>query len=343
MVSNFFCTLLVIAIHYNSKRDISLQDGLSINYFVQDFFANGIARSAVPFFALMSGFFFFLKYSGISDYKVNVGKRVNSILIPYLVASLLIFSSYVVAQIFLFKEGYDFAPSNILRDVIGHPRSMQFWYLRDLMILVVISPLLMVHSRFAPVLGLILLGAWMSETQVFPLWDGWYLINIETLFFFWLGGFLVQYHVQLNEFIDKNKALVLVFLPVWLGLLAVRVCYDPGFDLWYQHKYDLMALVMQKTAILTGLASIFLLSVRITHERVLWLSGFTFFVFLFHAVPLTFILEKGSTFLINKEYGFYLRFPLAVLISFGMAIFCNKYLSGFYSLVTGGRNPGGRK
>ena len=64
-IANLIATILVIAIHYNSKHHIDYYD-LSFNFYLQEYITNGIARIAVPFFALSAGIFFFINYQGLN-------------------------------------------------------------------------------------------------------------------------------------------------------------------------------------------------------------------------------------------------------------------------------------
>ena len=58
MVANLIATILIIAIHYTSKGHlIQLTEIGGWNYLFQEFITNGIARIAVPFFALFFGYF----------------------------------------------------------------------------------------------------------------------------------------------------------------------------------------------------------------------------------------------------------------------------------------------
>src|SRR5207245_2915026 len=50
-VANLLAILLIVAIHYNTKSAIA--STANWNYIVQEFITNGIARAAVPLFALM--------------------------------------------------------------------------------------------------------------------------------------------------------------------------------------------------------------------------------------------------------------------------------------------------
>jgi fucose 4-O-acetylase-like acetyltransferase len=85
MSANLIATILVIAIHYGTK---GTEPG-TLNYIFQEFLTNGVARIAVPFFALMSGYFMAATLHKKSYIDVLLNKA-NSLLIPFLVASVVV-------------------------------------------------------------------------------------------------------------------------------------------------------------------------------------------------------------------------------------------------------------
>lgn len=91
MVVNLISTVLVIAIHYGSKGHIQPAGIGGWNYIFQEFALNGIARIGVPFFALLSGFFLALQLESKKRYIDIIANKAETLLLPYLMASLFIF------------------------------------------------------------------------------------------------------------------------------------------------------------------------------------------------------------------------------------------------------------
>ncbi|APW37491.1 hypothetical protein RD110_10060 [Rhodoferax koreense] len=68
-----------------SNSEISPIKNSPIVGFVQDFISNGLARTAVPLFFVISGYLFFLKEGwSFEHYQNNVISRVKTLLIPFL-------------------------------------------------------------------------------------------------------------------------------------------------------------------------------------------------------------------------------------------------------------------
>lgn len=337
-IANVICTLLVIAIHYNTKHDMDLANGYTWNYYIQELLTNGIARIAVPFFALVAGFFFFLSYKGISSYPNSVRKRVDSLLVPYLLASLIIFIvEYVYGVI-----QWDLSIDNVtllIRDVVVNPVSVQFWFLRDLMFLVLLSPLIFVLMyKFKLWVIVPVMMLWFFDIEIMPLVASRYLITIETLSFFMMGCYFSYRVDMLNKLISTVSAKVIfVALFVYLALCVVRIILEPDMANWYTDKYQLHSLIIQNTSIIIGVFLVVLLSSKILNDKLIYLSQFTFFAYIFHLMPLSHLVGKLTSYVISDAYKFYLTFPLATIMVFSGAFFCKMITPNLYKLLSGNR------
>ena len=70
-----------------------------------------------------------------------------------------------------------------------------------------------------------------------------------------------------------------------------------------------------------------------------FLSGFSFFAYLFHLYPLQRIVTPISSRLAHEPFRFYLEFPLSTILVFSLAYVLSKYLEPLYRTMTGGRSP----
>lgn len=165
MIANLIAMIMVIAIHYSTKSSIDTSLGYNVNYIIQEALVNGFARSAVPIFALISGFFLINNVRTFNDYRLTLLNKFHTLLIPYLMASLIIiFSIVVVNKMFGSVPHKHFDLHSII-----HP-SIQFWFLRDLIILVVISPILFNSKNIIFYgIGVLLFFFWVVNIQPFPI------------------------------------------------------------------------------------------------------------------------------------------------------------------------------
>jgi hypothetical protein len=338
-VANLIAIFLVVAIHYNSKHYIDVNQTLSLNYYFQEWFTNSIARIAVPFFGFTAGFFYFLKFRRLSDYWLQLSKRGWSLIVPYIIAVSVIF--FYVLALELYKYQVSSTTLSQFAFHFLHPESVQFWFLRDLIVIIVfLCPLLHISiSRFPNSILISLLFVWFIELQFFPILAGWYLVNVEVLFFFSVGCFFGKNPNSLErllKWIESHGALI---LALFLTLSVSRVIWAPNFAVWYGvHGGGIAPLCLYKLTILTGLPALYVASVPLRHNRALiWLSPFSFFIFLYHIKPVsTFSINIASVFL-PDPFLFYLTFPLAVGISILFGWTLKKMLPCLYGYVTGGR------
>jgi hypothetical protein len=75
--------------------------------------------------------------------------------------------------------------ANAVLGLTEHPIAFQFWFVRDLFLTVLVSPLLWLMLRRAPLAGAVFLGlVWITDG------DFWIFFRTDVLFFFYLGGLM---------------------------------------------------------------------------------------------------------------------------------------------------------
>jgi len=335
--------MMIIAIHYQTRFFAGL-DGtvLSWNYLTQEFMTNGLARAAVPYFALISGFFLFSQFSEHRSYGKVLRSRFHTLILPYILAATIIFLSLALEKLLKGNTSF-FNIKTLFYGIFISPLSGQFWFLRDLCILVVISPLIFPKKRILQyLLGFILFLLWLLEWQVLPILGDWYIINVETLFFFYLGGQLSYKGKILDGIVDSGVKCMAVMSLLLFVLLVTRIHIDPTIDLWYgsAKKYTIFSLLLYKTTIAAGIICLIQIS-SLFHKntRLIYLSGLSFFAFLFHFVPLNFLISKLLEMIMAKEFEFYLSFPTATVMVFAIAHLVATKAPRLYGILCGGRNP----
>jgi len=340
-VANLIATILIISIHYNSKMFIRQDEVLSWFYLVQEFISNGVARVAVPFFAYSSGLFFFLGSSGFEVYIKKCKKRIHTLLVPYLLGSMLIFISDMTINFLIGKGPLDFGFDQIVFKTILNPYPVQFWFLRDLIVITIVSPIIYYLSSTLKIIYFPgLFACWMFDIQIFPLIFDLRLISIETLLFFSLGCYSSINIHSLNKIFEiREKYLIysVIVFPILLFLL--RVLISPVYRHINIDYYSLVAIFCQKTAIFFGIYSLILGSIHIASNKLIYISGFTFFVYMFHGVPLNRFIIKFCNYITTDKYFFYISFPIATIISFLLSIALYRYHGKIYNILTGARGP----
>jgi surface polysaccharide O-acyltransferase-like enzyme len=113
-------------------------------WFLQDMVSFGLTRVAVPLFFLVSGFLFFKGASGtVGEYRQKITKRFHSLFIPFVFWSAFGILFYLTLQsipqlVPFFSKGLirDYSFADLLTTLFVTPIPYQFWFIRDLMIMI---------------------------------------------------------------------------------------------------------------------------------------------------------------------------------------------------------------
>lgn len=305
-------------------------------------FSDLIARIAVPLFFLISGFLFFYRSEifSLSVYRHKLKSRGRSILVPYLFWNLVVILLYFLVQTFI--PGLTSGANKLIRDyslsdwlsafwsILGtDPICYQFWFLRDLIIMILFSPLIYILVKYFRWFSVFLLGV----LWYFNWWFSLPGFSITAFFFFSAGA---CFSVWNCNFVVLPKPYLLLS-AVFYSLLAVT-CMFFREQPWINYIHSL--------SILTGIILAVSLSAHYI-EREKWavntfLVGGTFFIYAFHGMPLAFISKFTIKHLpISNDVTFlsiyFLSAVFIILLSLGIYYLLKKWFPRFLSMVTGGR------
>lgn len=349
-VLNVLCILMVVGLHSYSRQGYVIG---STSYLAQEFLIGGIFNTAVPMFFVISGILFFKDMEcPFGLYIKKLKARFKTIVIPYLGYSLLALSSTILLQSFTrltpsfnkdTSDDFSFSIHNFLTAWLIDPqlgRAGHLWFLRDLILLFLISPLIFwVVNRFRVVPVLLFLLLWLFEIQIFPVIGRTYLIGIESLFFFVLGAYLAISNFNLDGFMFKLKRLGYLIFFTWILNISIRVLLDPDLDIWYKREYDSVAtLLLYKLGILLGILSISLISrLLFQNQFLIWFSGFSFALYLFH-YPLAVYVKRGVMLLnLDPLSTFFCRYILTVGLTTILVFVLRYTIPEPYGFLTGNR------
>ena len=175
---------------------IGLTNDGFISLFIRNLISQEIARIAVPIFFLISSYLFFISFDGTyANYLKKIKARLHILLIPFLfwnIATLLVIAlgQYLPSTQAYFSGKNPFIASfrgiDYLRYIFGigvNPISYPFWFIRDLMLLCLISPIIWILTKKVPYIWIgILLCCWLT--------NNWFLFspNIDAVLFFSIGS-----------------------------------------------------------------------------------------------------------------------------------------------------------
>ena len=339
--------IFVVFIHaYKSKIAFSgggvqlgiVDTNFTVN-FIRDLISGVFAQLAVPIFFLLSGYLFFTGFNwSFNNYLIKLRKRVKTLLIPFLFWSFAIVAIYALVQaipatrIFLSGESptiANFGFFDYLNELLGYKRpqlAFQFWFIRDLIILALISPIINIIARY-PILLLPFAYCWFINFGPIILPES------TSIFFFSIGAYLAKSKKDL--FFLDNYGLISVFIYLILSIID-------AINMEQMHNAYL-----HNTATLFGILAFFYISKLIPNYEpikriLLQLSRTSFFVFCIHEPTLTIIRKIFyKQFPPDSQYDILLLYFLipAVTIALSISIFyiLLNFFPRFLGLITGDR------
>jgi len=191
---------------------------------IQTLISDVFARLSVPLFFLLSGYLFFTGFDGTCNcFKRKLKTRVRSLLIPYIAWNTMALFVYFILQsipcLKIFFSGntrliseyqlYDYLNAFMgLTITANSPVVYQFWFLRDLMVMNVLSPIVYIIVRYFPFQGLLILFCtWFAGFGI-PHFN----VSCYALFFFYLGAVIVIKRIDLKSLDRYGNSISLIYL-----------------------------------------------------------------------------------------------------------------------------------
>ena len=331
---------------YNSLSGLSLdhQGFPQVNElaaFLQYYISRVLTGMVVPLFFMTAAYLLFSKYDGsLEHYRKNLVSRTRTLFVPFVFWNVLTLLVLAIAQAVpataVFFSGRNpfiasFGPwqyADALFGVTQSPISFQFWFVRDLMLLMILAPLFFVLARWpalfvvgVPVLAWI---AWMNPFRS-P--------SVEAVIFFSVGALFGRLRLSAALVDPFWKAILLLY-----ALLSFADAFTR--DAWF-NEYVHYAGMPFGIAAVYWLAGIVYRSPRVS-QTLAALAATTFFVFATHE-PLQSVITKLSYAVLRPEQGatlmlLYLAVPLvttAVCVSVYFA--ASRTMPGFMRVICGSR------
>ncbi|MGK5043078.1 acyltransferase family protein [Janthinobacterium sp. GB1R12] len=308
------------------------------NEFVQTLISQELARCAVPLFFLISGYLFFYGTTWSTEkYKSKIQSRISTLLIPFLFWNILVLLLFAAAQSHpktaLFFSGQmtlisDYRISDYFIAIFGivhYPASYQFWFIRDLMVLALLAPLIYQLLTKVPAIFLAtLLTLWILR------FGG---DASKSALFFILGAYvgIKQYSLFL---LDKQAKWM---FPLYIAMAIVNSIYPETCFYPYVHKIGIMLglpsflyltkILSRSTALKTALVS---------------MGKASFFVFATHE-PLLTVIRKISYKMLQPQHDaeiltiYFLSVVVTVACCSALFFLLNRIVPRFTRMIAGGR------
>ncbi|MBF0451597.1 MAG: acyltransferase [Candidatus Magnetomorum sp.] len=326
---------------FQSNAVMGIDQASFFSDFIRKLISQEIARVTVPLFFLMSGYFFFLDFSwSIENFKNKINDRIKTLLVPFLFWNILTLSILALAQtipatqvFFSGKNapiatfgGYDYL--NAIFGMDGYPISYQFWFIRDLMIMVLVSPALYLGIKKMPkIVFLVIFILWF-----FNCWKFYIPAKLAVVFFF-AGAYFAMMNISLFA-LDRFCVVILFFY--WMSLFIDVFTKNCALN-FYVHNINLLlglvsALYLSKSIV----------SIKFMKKALLWAGTCSFFVFAAHE-PLLTIVKKIIYKLVSPDTDvlvlfLYFTIPIiTIALSLLFYIILKSIAPRFLKIISGGR------
>lgn len=323
---SFFSMLLVVLLH---GQLISISTGYAL--WIQRLVSGELTRIAVPLFFAISGYLFFQNFSSpIKEFFENkIKKRVHTVLLPYLLWS--IWGFILLSLIQWILPGYGMSivghkPNEVLYIIFLNPvGTYQLWFLKDLFILILFTPIIywgIKYLRFF--LILLLCFFWINGIQ--------YFIQIESIFFFVLGGYIALEYKSILYKKYSQKIIAILQFCIWLIFCGFLVEYNLGY---YSHCIGILLGIWSLWCMYDVLYSYIR---RINNLKKL--AGYSFFIYVAHE-PLLTVIKKLLLCIGNSSILILMIYFMAPLVTISICIVVGCILKSkipkFYAFISGGR------
>lgn len=339
-VLSFTAIILVLYIHSGFHDTPNEIQGMAFNHYLQESISGMLGRCAVPLFYAISGYLFFLNTDkGISAIGRKMIKRIKTLLIPFVIAALFFPAFYLVLELLPFTSTYingdeafsknlQLPVNEIFTSLFWHkpggatPWAFHLWFLRDLILIIAVSPVLYYVKKAigGAILTLVLFLLSFSQFEMVP---------VYALFWFMAG----------DVFLVKLYKADTYWIPVaFIALSAAELAF-PELP-WKQVRIPIIALGI--ICIWNLYDRLVPISFELKKHQWLYLScQFTFFIYLFHEPTLNVVRKLLVLLLGHSSLGFAVNYLVSPWIFACLFIFIGyyfrKYLPHIYSVCVGGR------
>lgn len=354
----------VVFIHNNYGGE--MVDFYKIDYFclsghdIFDLFrslSKTIPTIATPFFFLVSGYFYFNKISIFNKgvYFSKTQNRIKTLLIPYIAWNVIAFlipmlTALVKGDIHSYLSTFkDVNPFSLLwdykyweptnhADLLGNkiykaaPLNLPLWFLRDLFIMSLLSPVIYFFVKKTKLYGITFLGlCFLTRT-----WTSFSGFSIIAVFFFSLGTYFGLYKKNFIEIIRIYK------YPIFI-ICLLSIIFDT-----YTHDLPIQFFFIRQVYRITGLfTAIIIVSYLIEQNRIKMnnrqLAKLSFFVYVAHSISILGFTVKIFTNLFPVDSPllltiFYLAVSVTtVAVCYAAYAMLKRLTPNFLNFITGKR------
>lgn len=346
--------LIIGILFIHSQTSLAVVGGLLNTYTpifdkVRDLCSFVLSAVSVPLFFLISGYLFFYNINFTKKVFVEkIKKRGRTLLTPYLYWNgiYLLFNivvSYIPTFSSMFKgNSGPLSFANVISAMwnytIGvehvYPIAYQFWFIRDLMVMVILSPLHYIFIKQTKTYGIFCVAILWCWGYSIP-YLGMRGMSSTAVFFYMLGAWFSINKKNLITESRKYKKLVFILYPlfVFADLYTMNEVYNV-----YIHNIGILFGLIYYLVFASNVIQ------RKSMPNLAFWSSASFFVFAIHDPWILTQLRKVAIILFSPAtdasmlFFYFINILLTVIISVAIYMIIRRIFPRFTAVITGGRD-----
>ncbi len=231
MLLSYICSVMVVYLHSDNTEQYSIDTSTATGafvWFLETDILQLLAKGAVPLFFFISGFLFFRNF-GYSSIVSKYKSRFRGLLIPYISWNMIYTLVVILCSCIPVIRNHigdrwvmnPITPLAIFKGVFFYQYNLIFWFMFQLILFVIVSPLLytMLRQKYLGAVLQLLLLLCASKIVEIP------VINFGMLLIYSLGGYL---SIHAREAIVRKSTkfrsitAIVVFAVLRVGLYAAQ-------------------------------------------------------------------------------------------------------------------------
>ncbi len=332
---------LILAVIYIHSTTIS-DENFALLEAIRNIISNTVCHIAVPLFFLISGYLFFINVNefNLKVYIKKLKSRFKTLVVPYVFWNTIVVLFIAIGQVLLpsffsgaFKSVTDFSFEEWISvfwsvQNSGEPISFQLWFLRDLIVMIFLTPVFYYLGRYLKwilVLGLIIFR--LSGFDIYV--TGFSSVAIS---FFGVGATL---GIMKFERINPTKLKIISLTIIYIALIVIEQFYMDATWHGFVHRFD----------VILGCILVFEISFLMAKKN-FEINGIltksSFFIYCYHVLFIMIfgrLLKKLSIF--NNELSAIVVYLITPIIVATVGVFLyyllNKTMPRYLKLISGGR------
>lgn len=337
----FLCAMLVVPIHCVTATTQWIAGNVVAPRWVaalQMIGSDTVSRLAVPWFFVISGFFLVLKLPRIALcreigvwWRDSILKRLVTLGVPYVLWNIIYYVFKLVTGKYSFDIGQCIEQLSGW-NLIDVPACGQFWYIRCLLIYVLVAPIFVMLMRIKRV-GLVVLGflflAWVFGMPL-PIPVYVQPMDYSYLLYFSSGMFAAFHSDSLTVRREIGAGVAIAFVACAAGVVVGGV-----------NRVFVLSQVSGKLMILFGLPMLWsvrsYIAAALRPCKKVWSQGF--FVYAFHILVVS-VVGKFMNSLLPDHYhtiGYFVKVVSGVSVSIAFGCALNRIVPSVFKSLCGGR------